>query len=84
MRNPREIPDDTFEKIRPFKRHGAHLAKSKRGKLSRCNGKNSYREDDAEYARQTLLRLGRAAYLRVYRCTLCTYWHLTSQPPRKR
>lgn len=80
MKNPREIPEDTFEKLNPHRRHGAHVWKRQRD-YPTCGGKYSYSKNGVIDARSRGLR-GGVPYLRVYRCNRCPYWHLTHKPPR--
>lgn len=73
-----------FERIKPFKRHG-HKYGGIRRHLPACNGKRSYRsKDEALDAAQALIDSNLAYFLRVYRCPICTKWHLTSKALRAR
>lgn len=76
--------ENTFEKIKRYKRHGPHRAKAQRFRLPRCNGKMSYKtQERAEEQRSARLR-SNDLVLYIYRCPHCFYWHLTSQPQRKK
>jgi hypothetical protein len=74
MRNPREISEETFEKVR---RRNWGTPRFRVKPLPRCTGKQSYKRKDAEEVRDKLLQRGAAAFLRVYHCPKCTHWHLT-------
>ena len=82
--NDDNFNENTFEKIKRYKRHGPHRARTQRFRLPRCNGKMSYRtEEKAEKQRESRMR-EQGLVLYVYRCPNCFYWHLTSQPQHKK
>ena len=50
----------------------------------RDKNKHSYKtRGEGEKVRLKLLKVEVTEYLRVYKCRLCHWFHLTSQPPRK-
>lgn len=45
-----------------------------------CNGKNSYRSEHEARKVRRIVGKTRNTKLRVYQCTSCHNWHLTSAP----